>query len=231
MKRSDARRLRHDELLDPGASSDLLLELLRHIDILMVNDSGGARAVGRLEHLSRGALDSRPRSEDGRDQAGRSRRVARRSQTRPSRCPPIRCRRSSIPPARAMRSPGGFMALRRPGRDDLRFPNLRRAMVYGSAMGSLAVEAFGVQRFEQRHPAGSARPGARPFVTSSTFRWMAKNEPIRRRPGVSLDTAEEAKRRIAELVARHPHCARARAGRCASAAWCACPTATRSRCS
>jgi sugar/nucleoside kinase (ribokinase family) len=43
---------------------------------------------------------------------------------------------------------GGFMAhVARTG--DLSFPNLRRAMVYGSAMGSLAVEAFGVQRLEQ----------------------------------------------------------------------------------
>ena len=31
---------------------------------------------------------------------------------------------------------------------DISFDNLRRAMVYGSAMGSFAVEAFGVQRFE-----------------------------------------------------------------------------------
>jgi sugar/nucleoside kinase (ribokinase family) len=43
---------------------------------------------------------------------------------------------------------GGFMAhVARTG--DLAFPNLRRAMVYGSAMGSLAVEAFGVQRLER----------------------------------------------------------------------------------
>ena len=43
---------------------------------------------------------------------------------------------------------GGFMAyLARTG--DLAFPNLRRAMIYGSAMGSLAVEAFGTQRLEQ----------------------------------------------------------------------------------
>src|SRR5213596_3647814 len=43
---------------------------------------------------------------------------------------------------------GGFMGyVARTG--DLAFANLRRAMVYGSAMGSLAVEAFGVQRLEQ----------------------------------------------------------------------------------
>jgi sugar/nucleoside kinase (ribokinase family) len=42
---------------------------------------------------------------------------------------------------------GGFMAyIART--DDISFTNLRRAMVYGSAMGSLAVEAFGVQRLE-----------------------------------------------------------------------------------
>src|SRR5256885_9973706 len=43
---------------------------------------------------------------------------------------------------------GGFMAHVARTRD-LTFPNLRRAMVYGSAIGSLAVEAFGVQRLEQ----------------------------------------------------------------------------------
>jgi sugar/nucleoside kinase (ribokinase family) len=43
---------------------------------------------------------------------------------------------------------GGFMGhLARSG--DVSEPNLRRAMVYGAAMGSFAVEAFGVQRFEQ----------------------------------------------------------------------------------
>jgi sugar/nucleoside kinase (ribokinase family) len=43
---------------------------------------------------------------------------------------------------------GGFMAyIART--DDTSFTNLRRAMVYGSAMGSLAVEAFGVQRLEK----------------------------------------------------------------------------------
>ena len=42
---------------------------------------------------------------------------------------------------------GGFMAhVARSG--DISFDNLRRAMVYGSTMGSFAVEAFGVQRFE-----------------------------------------------------------------------------------
>jgi hypothetical protein len=29
--------------------------------------------------------------------------------------------------------------------DDVTAPNLRRAMVYGAAMGSFAVEAFGIQ--------------------------------------------------------------------------------------
>ena len=43
---------------------------------------------------------------------------------------------------------GGFMA-HLAATDDLTPPNLRRAMVYGAAMGSFAVEAFGVQRFER----------------------------------------------------------------------------------
>jgi len=47
---------------------------------------------------------------------------------------------------------GGFMAhLART--DDLSPANLRRAMVYGSAMGSYAVEQFSVRRFEEIGPA------------------------------------------------------------------------------
>ena len=47
---------------------------------------------------------------------------------------------------------GGFMAhLARDG--DLSAPNLRRAMVYGAAMGSFAVEAFGIQGFDTVTPA------------------------------------------------------------------------------
>src|SRR5438477_368465 len=47
---------------------------------------------------------------------------------------------------------GGFMA-HLAATDDLTPPNLRRAMVYGAAMGSFAVEAFGVQGFERVTPA------------------------------------------------------------------------------
>jgi len=47
---------------------------------------------------------------------------------------------------------GGFMAhLART--DDLSPENLRRAMVYGSAMGSFAVEQFSIRRFEEIGPA------------------------------------------------------------------------------
>src|SRR5207247_3260448 len=42
---------------------------------------------------------------------------------------------------------GGFMAYLAAS-DDVTAPNLRRAMVYGAAMGSFAVEAFGVQGLE-----------------------------------------------------------------------------------
>jgi sugar/nucleoside kinase (ribokinase family) len=43
---------------------------------------------------------------------------------------------------------GGFMGyLARSG--DLSEPNLKRAVVYGSAMGSFAVERFSIQRFQE----------------------------------------------------------------------------------
>ncbi len=47
---------------------------------------------------------------------------------------------------------GGFMAhLART--DDLSVGNVRRAMVYGAAMGSFAVERFSVRRFQEIGPA------------------------------------------------------------------------------
>jgi sugar/nucleoside kinase (ribokinase family) len=42
---------------------------------------------------------------------------------------------------------GGFMAYLAAS-DDVTVPNLRRAMVHGAALGSFAVEAFGVQGLE-----------------------------------------------------------------------------------
>jgi sugar/nucleoside kinase (ribokinase family) len=47
---------------------------------------------------------------------------------------------------------GGFMGYIARS-DDQSFDNLRRAMVYGSALGSLAVEAFGVDRLTRTSPA------------------------------------------------------------------------------
>jgi len=43
---------------------------------------------------------------------------------------------------------GGYMAYLA-GTNDLSSANLRRAMVYGSAMGSFAVERFSIARFEE----------------------------------------------------------------------------------
>jgi hypothetical protein len=46
--------------------------------------------------------------------------------------------------------------------DDVSEANLRRAMVYGGAMGSLAVEEFGIRRFE-RVTAGEVSARVRAF--------------------------------------------------------------------
>jgi sugar/nucleoside kinase (ribokinase family) len=68
---------------------------------------------------------------------------------------------------------GGFMAhVARTG--DLGFPNLRRAMIYGSAMGSLAVKRS-ASSASSNHDAGGARRSKR-SATSCTFRWMVRND-------------------------------------------------------
>jgi sugar/nucleoside kinase (ribokinase family) len=125
---------------------DVLLELLRHIDILMVNDSEARELSGdwniyRAAHwiLSRGPkMAVIKQGEHG---------ALLVDQDTTFKSPAYPLQEVFDPTGAGDAFAGGFMAyVARTG--DRSFDNLRRAMVYGSAMGSFAVEAFGVQRFE-----------------------------------------------------------------------------------
>jgi sugar/nucleoside kinase (ribokinase family) len=126
---------------------DVLLELLRHIDILMVNDSEAREISGdwniyRAAHwiLSRGpTMAVIKQGEHG---------ALLVDKDTTFKVPAYPLQEVFDPTGAGDAFAGGFMAhVARTG--DISFSNLRRAMVYGSALGSLAVEAFGVQRLEQ----------------------------------------------------------------------------------
>ena len=126
---------------------DLLLELLRHIDILMVNDSEARELSGdwniyRAAHWILGRGPKMVVIKQG-DQG-----ALLVDPNTIFKVPAYPLLEVFDPTGAGDAFAGGFMAhVARTG--DLAFANLRRAMVYGSAMGSLAVEAFGVQRLEQ----------------------------------------------------------------------------------
>ena len=126
---------------------DLLLELLRHIDILMVNDSEARELSGdwNIYRAAQWILGRGPKMV-----------VIKQGEHGALLVDPDTTFKVPAYPLQEVFDPtgagdafaGGFMAyVARTG--DVTFPNLRRAMVYGSALGSLAVEAFGVQRLEK----------------------------------------------------------------------------------
>ena len=126
---------------------DVLLELLRHIDILMVNDSEARELSGdwnvyRAAHwiLGRGPrLTVIKQGEHG---------ALLVDPNSTFKVPAYPLQEVFDPTGAGDAFAGGFMGyVARTG--TCSFDNLRRAMVYGSAMGSFAVEAFGVQRLEQ----------------------------------------------------------------------------------
>ncbi len=126
---------------------DVLLELLRHIDILMVNDSEARELSGdwNIYRAARWVLAHGPKkvvikqgehgallAEDGLV----------------FKVPGYPLEEVFDPTGAGDAFAGGFLAhLARS--DDVSEANLKRAMVYGAVMGSFAVEAFGVQRFER----------------------------------------------------------------------------------
>ena len=130
-----------------SSKKDLLLELLRHIDILMVNDSEARELSGdwniyRAAHWILGRGPKMVVIKQGEHGA------LLVDPTTTFKAPAYPLQEVFDPTGAGDAFAGGFMAyVARTG--DLAFSNLRRAMVYGSALGSLAVEAFGVQRLER----------------------------------------------------------------------------------
>lgn len=125
---------------------DVLLELLRHIDILMVNDSEARELSGdwNIYRAAHWILGRGPRMAVIKQ--GEHGALLVDSETT-FKVPAYPLQEVFDPTGAGDAFAGGFMAhVARTG--DTSFANLRRAMVYGSAMGSLAVEAFGVQRLE-----------------------------------------------------------------------------------
>ena len=124
---------------------DVLLELLRHIDMLIVND-GEARELSGEWNVYRAArwlLTRGPRLA-----------VVKQGEHGAILMAPGYTFKVPAYPLEEVFDPtgagdafaGGVMAhLART--DDLSEANLRRAMVYGAAMGSFAVEEFGIRRF------------------------------------------------------------------------------------
>ena len=126
---------------------DVLLELLRHIDILMVNDSEARELSGdwNIYRAARWVLAHGPKKvviKQGEHGAllAEERLVFK--------VPGYPLEEVFDPTGAGDAFAGGFLAhLARS--DDVSEANLKRAMVYGAVMGSFAVEAFGVQRFER----------------------------------------------------------------------------------
>jgi sugar/nucleoside kinase (ribokinase family) len=126
---------------------DLLLQLLRHIDILMVNDSEARELSGdwNIYRAAHWILGRGPKMV-----------VIKQGEHGALLVDPNTTFKAPAYPLQEVFDPtgagdafaGGFMA-HVARTDDASFANLRRAMIYGSAMGSLAVEAFGVQRLEK----------------------------------------------------------------------------------
>jgi sugar/nucleoside kinase (ribokinase family) len=128
------------------SKKQVLLELLRRVDVLMVNDSEARELSGdwNIHRAGRWIL-----------RAGPSRVVIKQGEYGALL---IEAERTFYVPAYPLETvydptgagdafAGGFMAyLARTGSVDEE--NIRRAMVYGAAMGSYAVEQFGIRGFE-----------------------------------------------------------------------------------
>ena len=130
---------------------DQLLELLRHIDILMVNDTE-ARELSSDWNIYRAArwiLAHGPKRVVIKQGEHGALLVDADSTFK---VPAYPLQEVFDPTGAGDAFAGGFMAyLARC--NDLSTASLRRAMVYGAALGSFAVEAFGIQGFDAVTPA------------------------------------------------------------------------------
>jgi sugar/nucleoside kinase (ribokinase family) len=124
----------------------LLLELLRHIDLLMINDSEARELSGEwnIYKAAHWVLARGPRMVVVKQGEHGALLVSSDSTFK---VPAYPLQEVFDPTGAGDAFAGGFMAYLA-ATDDLGTPNLRRAMVYGAVMGSFAVEAFGVKGLE-----------------------------------------------------------------------------------
>jgi sugar/nucleoside kinase (ribokinase family) len=129
-----------------NSKRDLLLELLRHIDILMVNDTEARELSGdwNIYRAAQWILENGPKRVVIK-QGEHGALLVDGDAT--FKVPAYPLQEVFDPTGAGDAFAGGFMAYL--GRTKDHSPaGLRRAMVYGSAMGSFAVEAFGIQGFD-----------------------------------------------------------------------------------
>jgi len=133
------------------SKKDLLLELLRHIDILMVNDSEARELSGdwNIYRAARWVLGHGPKMTVVKQGEHGALLVSADSTFK---VPAYPLQEVFDPTGAGDAFAGGFMAYVA-STQDLSPANLRRAMVYGAAMGSFAVEKFGIQGFDGVTPA------------------------------------------------------------------------------
>jgi sugar/nucleoside kinase (ribokinase family) len=130
---------------------DLLLELLRHIDVLMINDSEARELSGdwNIYRAAHWLLERGPRMVVIK-QGEHGALLVNGANT--FKAPAYPLQEVFDPTGAGDAFAGGFMAYLA-STDDVSPANLRRAMVYGAAMGSFSVEAFGVLGLDQVTPA------------------------------------------------------------------------------
>ena len=130
-----------------NSKKDLLLELLRHIDILMVNDTEARELSGdwNIYRAAQWILAHGPT----RVVVKQGEHGALLVDTQGTfKVPAYPLQEVFDPTGAGDAFAGGFMAYLA-SVDDTSPAALRRAMVHGAAMGSFAVEAFGIQGFDK----------------------------------------------------------------------------------
>jgi sugar/nucleoside kinase (ribokinase family) len=134
-----------------NSKKDLLLELLRHIDILMVNDTEARELSGdwNIYRAARWILERGPERVVIK-QGEHGALLVDKDAT--FKVPAYPLQEVFDPTGAGDAFAGGFMAYLA-SKKDLSTASLRRAMVHGAAMGSFAVEAFGIQGFDHVTPA------------------------------------------------------------------------------
>jgi sugar/nucleoside kinase (ribokinase family) len=134
-----------------NSKKDLLLELLRHIDILMVNDTEARELSGdwNIYRAARWILERGPERVVIKQGEHGALLVDKEATFK---VPAYPLQEVFDPTGAGDAFAGGFMAYLA-SKKDLSTASLRRAMVHGAAMGSFAVEAFGIQGFDHVTPA------------------------------------------------------------------------------